>query len=591
MAGLAAVALMLLLGNLYQVRQLVRYLPEVAEPPVQVEKGSTDLKAAISGLGRVLSGEAQLPGDKGRWYFGPSRPILHDGPDTPIAEFPLFTFLYGDLHPHLLVMPVLLAALGWILARLLRPGQKLPRQEQAAFWLAGGLIIGMLRPGHTWDYPTLLGLAVVALLWDGLRRQREWSRQNVARLLARPALLAVLSVILYQPFNHWFGTAYSSLEIWKGERTPLGDYLTVHGIFLFILVSYLLLLSAPWLQTAWQKVKAGPIKALLSTRWDSALLFIAVLVAAEGLWLAKYQVMVVSVPLLAWLALLTFRKDRRLDEIILLALFAAGLGATMIVEVVVLKGDVGRANMLFRYYNQAWCFFSLAGAGALAALFSSMRSWRPAARIAWSVPMILLVAGGLLYPVTAIPKKIADRWPEIANPPHMLDGAEFMLGEAGSGDAVNPGAVYDDEGRKISLASDYAGIKFLQENAVGTPVIVEAQTVEYRWGSRYSIYTGLPAVVGWSWHVRQHNSILSGSLVENRIKEVVNFYSTPELEAAQTFLNRYNVEYIVVGDLERGYYPVEGLDKFTHMVENGQLVEAFSRPANLGRLVIYQVVK
>ncbi len=591
-AGLAAVGLMLLLGNLYQVRQLYKYLPEVAGQPVDTSTSSGRLTAALSGAGKVLSGEAELPGDKGRWYFGPSRPILHDGPDTPIAEFPLFTFLYGDLHPHLLAMPVMLAALGWILAWLFRPGGKQPWQERAAFWLAGGLIIGMLKPAHTWDYPTLLALACAALVWDGLRRQTGWSRQGIVLLLARPAALAFLSILLYQPFNQWFGTAYSSLEIWKGARTPLGDYLTVHGIFLFVMVSYLMLLSAPRLQAGWQKVKEAPLKSLFSMRWDSVLLIIAVLVAAGGLWLAKYQVMVIGVPLLAWLALLIFKKGRSLDEIIILALFAAGLGATLIVEIVVLKGDVGRSNMLFRYYNQAWAFFSLASAGALAALFGKMRNWRLAGRIAWMVPLALLAAGGLLYPITAVPMKIADRWPGIANPPHTLDGAAFMLGEAGqSMDAVSKPAVYDDEGRQINLASDYAGIKFLQENAVGTPVIVEGQTVEYRWGSRYSIYTGLPTVVGWSWHVRQHNSILPGSLVEKRIQEVVNFYSTPDVEAAMIFLNRYDVQYIVVGDLERGYYPLEGLDKFPRMVESGLLLEAFSQNTGSSQLTIYQMVE
>jgi uncharacterized membrane protein len=315
------------------------------------------------------------------------------------------------------------------------------------------------------------------------------------------------------------------------------------------------------------------------------------LLAASVLWFANYQVLAFGLPLLVWLALLIVSRRRTLDEIIILALVAAGLGATMIVEVVVLKGDVGRSNMLFRYYNQAWIFFSLAGAAAIVTLFNRVSKWKPAGKLIWGVALGLLVAVALLYPLTAIPLKIADRWPGIENPPHTLDGAAYMLGESGQTlDAISQPAVYDDNGSPIVLASDYAGIQYLQDNALGTPVIVEAQTTEYRWGSRYSVYTGLPDVVGWSWHVRQHNSILPGTLVEDRIRQVADFYNTPDPQAAEDFLRHYNVTYIVVGDLERAYYTAEGLSKFPAMVSNGRLTEAFSRQVGAGQVTIYEVV-
>ena len=61
----------------------------------------------------------------------------------------------------------------------------------------------------------------------------------------------------------------------------------------------------------------------------------------------------------------------------------------------------------------------------------------------------------------------------------------------------------------------------------GSPVIVEANTPEYRhWGTRFTIYTGLPGVVGWNWHERQQRTITPDTWVYERIDEVNSFYQT-----------------------------------------------------------------
>ena len=54
----------------------------------------------------------------------------------------------------------------------------------------------------------------------------------------------------------------------------------------------------------------------------------------------------------------------------------------------------------------------------------------------------------------------------------------------------------------------------------GSPVIVEANTPEYRWGNRFTIYTGLPGVVGWNWHQRQQRAVVPSEWVTERIDEI-----------------------------------------------------------------------
>jgi len=124
-------------------------------------------------------------------------------------------------------------------------------------------------------------------------------------------------------------------------------------------------------------------------------------------------------------------------------------------------------------------------------------------------------------------------------------------------------AVFNDPiGKTVDLSEDFRAIQWMQQNVQGSPVIVEANTPEYRWGSRFTIYTGLPGVVGWNWHQRQQRATTPSEWVTNRVGEIESFYNTLNQSDAESFLRKYNVRYIIVGRLEQAYYSAEGLSKF-----------------------------
>jgi uncharacterized membrane protein len=95
----------------------------------------------------------------------------------------------------------------------------------------------------------------------------------------------------------------------------------------------------------------------------------------------------------------------------------------------------------------------------------------------------------------------------------------------------------------------------------GTPTIVEGRTPLYRWGGRFSIYTGLPAVLGWDWHQVQQRGP-HGYMVGERATEVDAFYGVSNVTEAQAFLRKYRVSYVILGQLERLYYSEAALRKF-----------------------------
>jgi YYY domain-containing protein len=587
-----ALIVVLLFGNLYQVVLMWRFLPEASSSGLQQDAPfGKHLGAVIGGAIRVMGEEVMLPGNNGRWYFEASRPILNQGPDTPIAEFPYFTFLYGDLHPHMLVMPVYGLVLGWVLNLLLSKSLRFKWVERIPGLIAAGLVFGIFRAAHTWDFPTFIGLGVLAITWNAWQTREESIRRFLRNVLLYAALFAGIAILFYMPFSQWFKTEYVSLELWKGRRTPLVDYFYAFGLPLFLMLSLLLreLLPDLWVViTHWfSDVRARLLNVF---KWSYLPVYLALLVIPYlliALWLYDYQVLTFGIPLLIGIAYLVLvKRGLSLLQKVMWILFGVGLAITLFVDVFVLKGDAGRSNTVFRFYLQAWFLFGIAFSLALVEVLGFIQRWQPTARFVWSFAFGVLVLCAAAYPLTATEKKMTDRWPEIQNPPHSLDGSAFMLGDVVS---LNP-AIYYDDNRPINLSRDSAAIQFMQDEIDGSPVFVEGHTPEYRWGSRFAIHTGLPSVAGWSWHVRQHNSLLDGAIVERLIADVDGFYNTTDAQSARQFLDRHDVRYVVLGDLERAYYDPNGLPKFQKMVESGMLRIVFG-DGTAATTTIFEVVR
>jgi uncharacterized membrane protein len=146
---------------------------------------------------------------------------------------------------------------------------------------------------------------------------------------------------------------------------------------------------------------------------------------------------------------------------------------------------------------------------------------------------------------------------------------------------------YAGESVTISLADDYEALRWIQRNIEGSPVVAEAHSSNpYRSiANRVTMYTGLPAIVGWDWHQRQQRAVVPGSLVTNRIQDVGSLYNTPDIAQAQEILNKYGVSYVYVGELERSYYRPEGIAKFEQMARSGLLEIVYQDEA----VTIYQV--
>lgn len=578
LSGLAGSLLTVFLGNLGTIQLIFNALQRIAAPGGTVPADAGFFQRwswALQGVWKIATEGAFLPIGRGDWYWFPSR-VIPPGPGNEITEFPLFTFLYSDLHAHMLVMPLALFIIAWALA-FVRSRAQLTRGEWIASFGIGALMIGALKPTNTWDLYTYYLLAAIAVAYT-LFRYFEWKDYLNLPAWAGKAVLAVgaagllyvLSSIFYLPFSHWFGQAYNSIAFWDASRTPFSSYFTQWGLFLFIITAWMIWETREWMA-------ATPVSHLKNLRSYVVLIEIAIaaLIALFVFFLVeKATIGFLALPLAFGSAILILRPDQPDTKRFVLFLTGTALTITIAVEFIALVGDIGRMNTIFKLYLQAWMMFAVSAAAAFGWLLPAFTQWRTKWRTIYQVGVYVLMGCAFMFTLTASTDKISDRMNPSA--PNSLDSMEFMA------------HTEHWDGQMMDLSEDYRAIRWMQDNIEGSPVIVEANCTEYRWCTRYTIYTGLPGVVGWNWHQRQQRGIFSIQ-VQERVNEVSVFYTTLDTQYALAFLKKYDVNYIVVGQLERNVYPVlpdmpDGLLKFAEY--KGEFWDVVYQDSNT---TIYQV--
>lgn len=508
LAGLFGALLVGVVGNLVGPLEVLA-ARGVGSPAFWSAVGVKGLQASAQPVGWLPTGEG--------WWWQASRVIPTIQPDG-ITEFPYFSFLLGDLHPHFVALPLLLLVVGLALALLVegRPWREPP------VILAAGLVLGVPIVANTWDAATawtLYGLAGLAVAWRAHRLEGAPRRAAFGLALAPIPLGGLL-------FSPYF-VGYASQPLGLGlvtDRTPLVSFLIIFGPLL--LLSLLLVARL-----------ARPLRGF--GRASSLLLFplglaLGLLLSGRpsGALAGLLLTLVVAVGrplLLEWLG-----PDGEVWRGALLGLLGlAGVGFVILVatELVFIRDSFGtRMNTVFKFYYHVWLLLGLVGgaAGGLVLLRSRLGRPRRPARPLGGAAVGLVLALGLVYPLGATwTKANAFRGPAT------LDGAAFLERE-------RPG--------------DAAAIRWLAGRP-GRPVVIEAVGNDYEEFGRVSVFSGLPTVIGWIGHELQWRGPLDE--YQRRQQDVEAVYKAAERAEGQRILDQYRVRYVFVGSLERQKYGSE----------------------------------
>jgi YYY domain-containing protein len=523
-----------------------------------------------------------LDGASGFFYFDASRII----PGT-INEFPLFAWLNGDLHAHMMGLPFVLLAAGLAFAYYETPASAVGRRRLLVFG-AVPVVAGLQSVVDTWSFPTLFGLLFLGVAFApahpltllprgsalldrvgavgrdgdaGSRLAGELGRLGAA--LGVAVIAGVVGVVLSAPFVALAmgGGSSRSLEILAAaERSSLQGLVLVHGGFVAAFGAYLL-------------TRIGRVTPVLV-----GVAAVALVASAVDL-----PVLLLTAPLLV-VGFVALRFDRPVGFETVLVVGGAGL-VTM-VELVYLTEQAGplRMNTVFKFYIQTWALWGVAAGAALAGLVrgtpsetaattptrgavaadgggdggsgrdpagsgrdggdrgtSGGRGGRlgvglPVGRVLAVGLVVLLVVSTSTYGVFAL----GNHFENTSEP--TLDATAFV-------DRQHP-----DEASAIRWLDEREGRPTLL-SAPGTTWHSRGGTDErergmYAWTSNPAAsLTGVPTVAGW-----QHEVGYRGpDAYYSRVRDVdTMFLGTPDEQAR--LLRQYDVEYIWIGPSEKLRY-------------------------------------
>jgi uncharacterized membrane protein len=513
--------------------------------------------------------------------------------DYIITEFPFFSFILGDLHPHVMSIPFILLFVSYSLNFFLTPvtfGSRWVRSHFGTVFIAA-LLLGGLAFINAWDIVPFAVLWVVLVIFKAARQEENgWPR---VLPLIWPVIITTLflAILMYTPY-------YLSVDSQASGILPVGEvatrpihFLIVWGLFLVLVLPFLVrqlpvVFSLPPnslyvlcagcgtenLANAGSCISCGAhLDVFTKEFWPRAIVVLGLIFLPFFIWMAwqlgwstltwSITPLVVvaerflnTLPLVLLLFVALYSLIRYVESgtssAMIFVLTMISLALFLILGPEFLRVDDlfhNRMNTIFKVYYQAWIILAIASAFGLYFLSTmklpsgsilqlAMRGW-------WGLIGVFFIAS-LYYPVEAAFTKSG----QFAGDP-TLDGLAHIA-------RSSPG--------------EYAAIRWLQDNGKEGEGVLEAVGDSWTSYGRISSSTGLPTVLGWPWHEHQWRG--SREPFEGREEDVSAIYVTQDTLEATRLLAKYDIQYVVVGQREKATYGDVGLAKFVLLAD-----EAFSQ--------------
>lgn len=508
--------------------------------------------AAANGLGGAgfwgtlgvsgLPGPAEATGgvpDAFWWWWRATRVV----PGT-ISEFPAFSLILGDLHAHVLALPLGLVAVALALDTF-EGGTALTWKRWSgapgALLLAGALFAGVAMT-NAWDVVTygVLWLAAATWVFASVGWPLAGALFGGVRYLALPGAVGL-------------AIAWPMITTFEGERPSLAlvtDGASDSARFLLFWGAVLLPVTVAALRArprvasrhlgAWLLLAAVPVGAwvLAALVGDHA----AALTDRGAGWatLVALVLVVAAAGAAAWGA---YRESAR-DRAAWLALAAAAGAIVLTTELFHVTDALGhgRLNSVFKFWGAAWPLLAVAGAVGVALAWDRSTLPRPGMASLRLRPVMLgallgaatlLWLGSLLY----APAAAVSRAREAQQPG--LDALAYL-------DVRDPGAAEALRWVRANLDAE-------------RHVLLEAVGASYGPGNVISAASGVPTLLGWPGHQVQWRAAPPAVERQGTVDDIYREGATPRIHAVAV---RDGVTHIYLGNEERRQYGADVAARF-----------------------------
>lgn len=472
----------------------------------------------LTSIGNLHAAVEYLAG-RGQNYWYPTATRLI--PFT-IDEFPLYSFIVADLHGHVSDLPIVLLTLGllftivWKVERVESISGVIGFIKEKALFLFLAFTLGAMYCTNAWDFAIYL-LAVG--LFFLIRNLNSLTLLTAIKKTAEEGLFVLFFAILFY-LPYWLTVKPLSQGIGLTHGfSPFNLVLILWGFYFFIVASYLVWVFKGKIKQIWRQESLVKLAAKLGN--------------------VKIEIRDKTATVGSDFNHLVFA-----DKTALLLIFL-GFLMILIPEIIYLKDiyipDYYRANTMFKFYYEAWVFFSVAGAYAVMRIISYLKDNFSLPGFFFNICFFFLFSSVLFYSYIALKSSTGNFGQNQG-----LNGTNYLQ------------KLYPDDAKVIN---------WFNQNVKEQPTILEAVGDSYTDYSRISANTGLPTVLGWP----VHEWLWRGSYDEagKRTAIVKDIYETADVNAADRSLKLFKVKYVVVGTLEKEKYPNLEETKFSNL---GKLV-------------------
>ena len=552
-------------------------------------------------------------------------------------EFPFFTFLQGDLHAHMMVIPFVFLALAafldlWRSDYVINLGKR--RREarrrsglvasltrEAARVIRGGfefwrghplrlaviaLVVGFAAFVHIWSL-YLLFLLVAIPIGKRYVQEGRLTLQGIAAALAIGLPPAILALVAFSPFYaglRSISDGIQPIEVLHRGFVPIEaavtrphhfiyNYLTHVWLLLSFLVVALGLIARRAVGGGGGKTVAwrGRLLSAGTVAWPvlAPLSFWAFLIlvkrgplglADEVVGRGSSWITVLILGALLTLAMLAYRwyaersEESEERRSLLFSIMVAGTALLLLLGIELFWVQDPFGSRFATVFFLGFHAWMLLSVAMAYALYFILSQWRINIRSAVSGKGVWLLATLVIFIATLVYPLPATIWRTSEfKAAQTLDGLAYVKG-------------YDLDG--------YQAFIWLGENVPADSVVLEAVGVDYNPGrGQVSGATGLQTVLGWPWHECRWRAFgtcrdpLTEPPLAERSEAVEKIYSMSDFSEAAALLQLYDVDYVYVGPVERDVYGEGGLSKFEpfESVYTSATVNIYRVPDDLQSLV------